>query len=233
MDKTDIIDVNEKCDSPVYVETSPVSSPVFISKNDISLIEPSSDITQKLILPVLDNTTITIVTDENDKTVSKDSESSSKKELEKSEKSSSNNVNVSENKESSVAVNNVVKDFNYCKEEFLKQVNENNISVTPDMIMRLLRIAMVIVEQTNELGSNKKEFVINLLKEVFLNNNSVSTEHKLEALNLITNGVVSESIDIIIEASKGKFDLNKVEKVVEEVAKSCFTRCFEKLLKKK
>jgi hypothetical protein len=230
MDKTDIIDVNEKCDSPVYVETSPVSSPVFISKNDVSLIEPSSDITQKLILPLLDTTTITIVTDENDKNVSKDFESPSTKE---SEKSSSNNVNVSENTVSSVAVNNVVKDFNYCKEEFLKQVNENNISVSPDMIMRLLRIAMVIVEQTKESGSNKKEFVINLLKEVFLNNNYLSTEHKLEALNLITNGVVSESIDIIIEASKGKFDLNKVEKVVEEVAKSCFTRCFEKLLKKK
>ena len=57
----------------------------------------------------------------------------------------------------------------------------------------------LIVEQTKETGSNKKEFVINLLKELFLNNSSVITEHKLEALNLITNGVVSESIDIIIK----------------------------------
>ena len=234
MDKTDVIDVIDaidKCDSPVCVEISPISSPVVVSKHNEVFIEPASDITDKLILPTLDSTTITIVTDDNDKNVLKESESSNTKHLE--QKQSSSNVDVLANTVSSVAVNNVVKDFNYCKEEFLKQVSENNISVTPDMIMKLLRIAMVIVEQTKETGTNKKEFVINLLKEVFLNNTSVLTEHKLEALNLITNGVVSESIDIIIEASKGKFDLNKVEKVAEEIAKSCFAVCFEKLFKKK
>lgn len=235
MDKTDVIDVIDaidKCDSPVCVEISPISSPVVVSKHNEVFIEPASDITDKLILPTLDSTTITIVTDDNDKNVLKESESSNTKHLEQKQ-SSSNVVDVLANTVSSVAVNNVVKDFNYCKEEFLKQVSENNISVTPDMIMKLLRIAMVIVEQTKETGTNKKEFVINLLKEVFLNNTSVLTEHKLEALNLITNGVVSESIDIIIEASKGKFDLNKVEKVAEEIAKSCFAVCFEKLFKKK
>ena len=99
--------------------------------------------------------------------------------------------------------------------------------------MRLIRIAMVIVEQSKESGANKKQFVIELLKEVFLNNAEISSENKLEVLHLVTNGVVSDSIDVIVDASKGKFDLNKVEKVVEEVAKSCFTVCFEKVFKKK
>ena len=129
-------------------------------------------------------------------------------------------------------VTGVIKDFNYCKEEFIKQVKESNIAVKPEMIMRIIRIAMVIVEQTNETGPNKKQFVINLLKEIFLNNSDIPSEYKLEILSLLTNGVVSDSIDMVIDASKGKFDINKAEKVVEEVAKSCFTICFEKLLKK-
>ena len=45
--------------------------------------------------------------------------------------------------------------------------------------------------------------------------------------------VSKNNSEIIIEASKGKFDLNKVEKVAEEIAKSCFAVCFEKLFKKK
>jgi hypothetical protein len=127
----------------------------------------------------------------------------------------------------------VVKDFAYCQEEFLKQVKENNLEVTPETVMRLLRIAMIIVEQTNESGSNKKAFVINLLKEIVMNNKVMLTEHKLEALNLITGNIVSDSIDFLIDASKGKFDINKVEKIAEEVAKSCFTRCWGILSKKK
>ena len=113
------------------------------------------------------------------------------------------------------------------------QVKENNLAVTPETVMRLLRIAMIIVEQTNESGSNKKAFVVNLLKEIVMNNRGMLTEHKLEALNLITGNIVSDSIDFLIDASKGKFDINKVEKIAEEVAKSCFTRCWEVLSKKK
>jgi len=126
----------------------------------------------------------------------------------------------------------VIKDFKYCQEEFLKQVKENNLSVSAESIMRLLRIAMIIVEQTKESGSNKKEFVIKLLKDVVMNNASMLTEHKLEVLNLINGNIVSDSIDFIIDASRGKFDVNKVEKVVEEIAKTCFTRCWERILKK-
>ena len=75
--------------------------------------------------------------------------------------------------------------------------------------------------------------MVDLLKEIFLNNNDIPSDYKLEILTLITNGVVSDSIDMVIDASKGKFDINKAEKVVEEVAKSCFTLCLEKLFKKK
>jgi hypothetical protein len=127
----------------------------------------------------------------------------------------------------------VVKDFTYCHQEFLKQIKENNLSITPESIMRLLRIAMIIVEQTGQSGSKKKEFVTNLLREVIKNTDSISPEDKMGALNMISGNIVSDSIDFLIDASKGKFNINKVEEIAQEVAKSCFTLCLERFSKKK
>ena len=243
MENQDIINTNEPCDSPVYVSSnvnSPVNSPVFVSKE--SEHESSTQFTEKLILPTLNDDII--VSDTSRKNVSATTTTTT------TISSSSSNViliedvpvNIDEtvnettpataNANTTEMVKIVIKDFKYCQEEFLKQVKENNLSVSAESIMRLLRIAMIIVEQTKESGSNKKEFVIKLLKDVVMNNASMLTEHKLEVLNLINGNIVSDSIDFIIDASRGKFDVNKVEKVVEEIAKTCFAKCWERILKK-
>lgn len=235
MENTEIVNTNEQCDSPVYVEKSPVSSPVFVSKETDN--ESSTQVTDKLILPVLDESHVHPIVDTNSSTsstvpTSPTAPTSPSAPTTQSNKSNTTHIQY-ETSGTREMITVVVKDFAYCQEEFLKQVKENNLEVTPETVMRLLRIAMIIVEQTNESGSNKKAFVINLLKEIVMNNKVMLTEHKLEALNLITGNIVSDSIDFLIDASKGKFDINKVEKIAEEVAKSCFTRCWGILAKKK
>jgi len=235
MENTEIVNTNEQCDSPVYVEKSPVSSPVFVSKETDN--ESSTQVTDKLILPVLDESHIHPIVDtgsSSSSTVPTSPTASTSPSAPTTQSNKSNTTHTSaETSETREMITVVVKDFAYCQEEFLKQVKENNLAVSPETVMRLLRIAMIIVEQTNESGSKKKEFVVNLLKEIVMNNKVMLTEHKLEALNLITGNIVSDSIDFLIDASKGKFDINKVEKIAEEVAKSCFTRCWEVLSKKK
>uniref|UniRef100_A0A6C0EYS0 Uncharacterized protein n=1 Tax=viral metagenome TaxID=1070528 RepID=A0A6C0EYS0_9ZZZZ len=239
MENSDIINTNEQCDSPVYVSSnvnSPVNSPVFVSKETEH--ESLTQFTEKLILPtlnddlILSNTSHNNVTNVEEKNVSATTNVTS---------SSSNAVSVEHvsantpeimTETTTEMVTVVIKDFKYCQEEFLKQIKENNLSISAESVMRLLRIAMIIVEQTKESGSNKKDFVIKLLKDVVMNNTSMLTEHKMEALNLITGNIVSDSIDFIIDASRGKFDINKVEKVVEEIAKTCFARCWERISKK-
>jgi hypothetical protein len=231
MESTNILDTKETCDSPVYVDTtpisSPVSSPVIISKG--SNHEWDVHVTDKLILPELNEADIRGVPEPN-------SSASSNATNVPSHDTTTDNKDVNirvEHSQGNEMVTIVVKDFTYCKEEFLKSIKENNLSVSPETIMRLLRMAMVIVEKTNETGSKKKEFVLNLLTEVVMTNDMLSPEHKQEALHLIKGGVVTDAIDFLIDASKGKFDVNKVEKIAEEVAKSCFTLCFEKFMKKK
>ena len=223
---------NETCDSPVYVDTtpisSPVSSPVIISKG--SNHEWDVHVTDKLILPELNETDIRGVPEPNNSASSNATNVTSHDTTTTDNKDVNIQVEHSHGKE---MVTIVVKDFAYCKEEFLKSIKENNLSVSPETIMRLLRMAMVIVEKTNETGSKKKEFVVNLLTEVVMTNDLMLPEHKEEALHLIKGGVVTDAIDFLIDATRGKFDVNKVEKIAEQVAKSCFTICFEKFMKKK
>ena len=221
MENPDIINTNEQCESPVYVEMSPVSSPVFVSKETDS--EPYIS-NEPLINPIIES---------NSSSSSSSTVPTSPTEPSAPAAPTSSTHTASSDSTSTEIITVVIKDFSYCQEEFLKKIKENNLSISPESIMRLLRLAMIIVEQTNESGSKKKEFVISLLKEVVMNNKVMLTEHKLEALNLITGGIVSDSIDFLIDASKGNFDVNKVGKIVEEVAKSCFTVCWEKLSKKK
>ena len=220
MENPDIVNTNEQCDSPVYVETSPVSSPVFVSKETGSGSD-SYISNEPLIHPIIESNSSSSSTVPTSPTAPSAPAAPTSTTTASSDSTSVDMITV------------VIKDFSYCQEEFLKKIKENNLSISPESIMRLLRVAMIVVEQTNEPGNKKKEFVINLLKEVVMNNKVMLTEHKLEALNLITGGVVSDSIDFLIDASKGNFDVNKVEKIVEEVAKSCFTLCWEKLSKKK
>lgn len=227
MEHTEIVNVNETCESPVYVETSPVSSPVIISKNSDQ--QWSVQVTDKLILPELNESDIRGVVGASD---SKPSDVSRVPIL----PSTDNTDNVKKSSDaphSTEMVTIVIKDFAYCKEEFFKSIKENNVSISPETIMRLLRMAMIVVEQTNESGSKKKEFAIKLLEEVVMSNDIMAIEDKLVAINIIKGGVVSDAIDFLIDATKGNFNVNKVEKIAEEVAKSCFTACFERFFKKK
>jgi hypothetical protein len=92
---------------------------------------------------------------------------------------------------------------------------------------------MTIVEQTKETGSNKKIFVVKLLNDLFLNDTTgILGEHKVEAINLISGAVVSDAIDFIVDASKGKFNVNKIEAVVENVAKTCSFQCWARIFKR-
>ena len=227
MNHTTTVGVHETCDSPVYVETSPVSSPVVISKHRQH--EWAAHVTDKLILPELNESDIRGVVESAGSSNSHNDASAS------SMHTTTTDVPrvKSEETHGTEMVTVVIKDFAYCKEEFLKKIKENNVSVSSESMMRLLRIAMVIVEQTTESGSKKKEFVITLLTEVIMSCDAMLPDHKQEALNLIKGGVVSDAIDFLIDATRGKFDVNKVEKIAEEVAKSCFTACLERFLKKK
>jgi hypothetical protein len=102
--------------------------------------------------------------------------------------------------------------------------------------MRMLRIAMVIVEQTNETGKNKKDFVVRMIAKIVSDSPDstlISTEMKLEILNMLYSPLFDDTIKLVVDASKGTLDLNKVQEVASQVAVGCFSRCLAFMSKKK
>ena len=130
----------------------------------------------------------------------------------------------------------IVKDFKYCYDEFDKQIKSQNVVVSMETIMRMLRIAMVIVEQTNETGKNKKDFVVRMIAKIVTDSpesTMISAEMKVEILNMLYSPLFDDTIKLVVDASKGTLDLNKVQEVAAQVAVGCFSRCLAFLSKKK
>lgn len=130
----------------------------------------------------------------------------------------------------------IVKDFKYCYDVFDKQIKSQNVVISMDTIMCMLRIAMVIVEQSNESGKNKKEFVIRMIAKIVSDcacSSTMSIEMKVEILNMLYSPLFDDTIKLVVDASKGMIDLNKVQEVASQVAVGCFSRCLAFLSKKK
>ena len=129
----------------------------------------------------------------------------------------------------------IVKDFKYCYEEFEKQIKSQNVVVSMETIMRMLRIAMVIVEQSSETGKNKKEFVVRMIAKIVTDSTDltiINAEMKLEILNMLYSPLFDDTIKLVVDASKGTLDLNKVQEVAAQVAVGCFSKCLAFLSKK-
>ena len=240
---------------------SPVSSPVFVnshsnnynenndtrndeSKNSknielLELLETKISQVNGLQLPILDESLIKVQVENRPSEDTKTDTSTSS-----SAPTSDNGASVhikevvvadkkSTEKITETKASEFVKDFKYCQEEFQKQIKANNCVISPETVMKLIRIAMTIVEQTKETGANKKIFVVKLLNDLFINDTTgILGEHKIEALTLISGNIVSDVIDFVVDASKGKLNVNKIEAVVETVAKTCSLQCWSRIFKR-
>ena len=148
-------------ESPVIVTMSPLSSPTQNETNTTSQL--------MLILPDLEeiaskeNVSIELqqVKEPETPEVSPKSEPVKETGTETEIETESKTKLIDEDKASVI-----VKDFKYCYEEFEKQIKSQNVVISMDTIMRMLRIAMVIVEQTNESGKNKKDFVVRMIAKI-------------------------------------------------------------------
>ena len=229
-------------ESPVLVTMSPVSSPTQSNATNTQICENVAS-QLMLVLPDLEE----ITSSENIKI---ELEQKQPKEPEtpasapvvlspspspspKTEPEKESKTKLIEEQEKNVVT--IVKDFKYCYEEFDKQIKSQNLVISMETIMRMLRIAMVIVEQTNETGKNKKDFVIRMIAKIVSDcsdSTMISAEMKLEILNMLYSPLFDDTIKLVVDASKGTIDLNKVQEVAAQVAVGCFSRCLAFLSKK-
>jgi hypothetical protein len=107
----------------------------------------------------------------------------------------------------------------------------STINICPSTLHLILKYVMEEVESTPIKGVQQKEFALKLIRELITDLTDKEDEETL--LKLLDNGTISNIIDLIVDASNGKLNIN----TTIEVAKGCFTIClpylFSVIAKKK
>ena len=95
------------------------------------------------------------------------------------------------------------------------------ISLKPSTLHVILKYVLELIEETPVKGSEQKELAIKILKEVF--ETMDDSEEKTSLLQLLNDGTISNMIDLIVDATKGRLNVNSAKKVL----KGCLNICLK------
>ena len=72
----------------------------------------------------------------------------------------------------------------------------------------IIRTVMEVVEGTPVKGSEQKDLALKILRQLFIDFTDDDIESTL--INLLDSGTIGNLIDLIVDASKGKINVNKI-----------------------
>ena len=84
-----------------------------------------------------------------------------------------------------------------------------NLEINGRSIMVFMRYAMEIVEVTQLKGEEQKQMVLRLLERV-VRDAPISDKKEALCLKLINGGTVGQTIDIVVDATRGNLDINSI-----------------------
>ena len=99
------------------------------------------------------------------------------------------------------------------------------ISIRPNTLYLILKFVMEEVEKTPIKGKEQKEMGLKLIKALIID--LTENEDEKVLLDLLNDGTIGNLMDLIIDVSKGKININKISKV----SIGCFKRCYPYLCK--
>ena len=88
---------------------------------------------------------------------------------------------------------------------------KNILKGTPINVMSIhliIRTVMEVVEGTPIKGSEQKTIALKILRQLFIDFTDDDIESTL--INLLDSGAIGNLIDLIVDASKGKTNINKI-----------------------
>ena len=102
-----------------------------------------------------------------------------------------------------------------------------DISIKPNTIHLLLQYVMEYVEETPLKGEEQKKMCLRIFRSLIMELTDGDKEEVL--LQLLNDGTISNLIELIVDASKGKLNINTAVATSIGCANSCFTYFFRKL----
>jgi len=104
------------------------------------------------------------------------------------------------------------------------------IEIRGSTIHLIIKYVIEELDGTELKGAEKKEIGLKLIKELVKDLAEGEDEEIL--LKMINDGTVGNLIDLIIDATKGKINVNAIAKVGVSCMTSCLPYCFPSLKKK-
>lgn len=93
--------------------------------------------------------------------------------------------------------------------------------IKPENIMIYVKYAMEIAELTQLKGAEQKQLVIDIIRKI-VKDSSLSPENERICLDFIDSGTLSQTIDIIVDATKGRLAINKPISLISRILFTCF-----------
>lgn len=107
-----------------------------------------------------------------------------------------------------------IETYEETAEELKKKVGYIEVSV--ENLITILQYILEIVELTKKKGPQKKTLAITLLKQL-IDESEANVIEKDDCYIMINNGTISNTIDLVISASKKKTKLNKYKSIVKRI----------------
>tara|TARA_X000000368_G_scaffold411537_3_gene396545 strand:- start:29 stop:433 length:405 start_codon:yes stop_codon:yes gene_type:complete len=99
------------------------------------------------------------------------------------------------------------------------KVKVSAISIRSSTLHLIIKYVMELVEQTPLKGSEQKELALKLINALIVDLTNGEDERVL--LQLLNDGTIGNMIDLIIDATKGRLDVN----TAIQVTSGCLNRC--------
>ena len=109
--------------------------------------------------------------------------------------------------------------FENCYSELKGKIT--NIEITPQTIIKVLRMSMEIVEATEAKGEAQKTLVEALVKQVVVDAPISDFKEKM-LLSMIDEGILGDMASLVVSATKGELNINAAVEVAGVCCKSCF-----------
>lgn len=103
----------------------------------------------------------------------------------------------------------------------LKKVKEkvSAISIRPSTLHLIIKYVIEEVEETPTKGAEQKEMALKIIRTLIVDLTEGADEEVL--IKLLDDNTISNLIDLIIDATKGKLNINKIASVSSGCINSC------------
>tara|TARA_Y100000389_G_scaffold202405_1_gene247572 strand:- start:793 stop:1248 length:456 start_codon:yes stop_codon:yes gene_type:complete len=103
-----------------------------------------------------------------------------------------------------------------------------DIKLDHKIIFKILKILLELIDIYEMTGEEKKQLVLKILRK-YVDNSNMSNNEKELCNSLITDGTLSETINIIISAARGEFDIKDSTELGLTIAEKFLVYLLKKL----